>query len=559
MKFRAQRRLAIGFLVFYISFYYVWIASFQGNDQWLMIGANSLHLVAPILASVFLFLPVMKVKDKTNLYWLLLFLGCVSYLVGQLIWNYYENILGEQRPFPGTTDIFFLLQAILFLLAILYKLKLDFSRSQSIKYYLDVIAMIIIILFFSIEYLIHPQSMSISWLEYLFLLSYPALAIGILIGLLLLNYYTDFNEHLKVLILGVFILVFSEISYSFMLFQESYQTGSLVDPMFSLGLYIVGLSAFSYKTFTISGNEKVVKQNYTRFFFPLIIIVILVILFLFHSTRANEHVLDFVDVGIIITVFIMVVRIIVTSLENETLYKRKIEELNLAKNVQEELLPSPIRDSSISTSSYFKASEELSGDLYYWYKINEKQYGILILDVMGHGVSSSIISLSIRALMHGLTTKVVEPKVVMAELSNHLNRMFDQKSNPYYFTAIYLVIDTEKKKVTYVNAGHPSALWKEMGKEVIKLESTCPPIGMFDDSPIYEEEITYENSGRFVLYTDGFLESYAGIQSNQVLHLEGFLREHEQIELIDFKDKLLMKCTYNTEDDKCLVVVDVKK
>ncbi|RXJ00302.1 hypothetical protein DS745_12270 [Anaerobacillus alkaliphilus] len=557
MKITVQRRLAIGFLIFYITFYYVWIIGFQAHATWLVTGGNLLHLVAPFIASLLLFIPVTRVKDENRLYWLFLFLGCISYFIGQVVWNYYELVLNIQTPFPSIPDLFYLLQAVLFFTAIMYKLKLEFNKFESLQYQMGVLTILLIVMFFSLEYLFIPFfKTTYSLVELVFLLAYPVSDIGILFALLVLNYYTVFKSHVRILILGTSILVFTHIAYSFMLVTDSYQTGSLIDPLFSLGIFLVGMSGLYSES---SLKNKIESQNrhyYTRMVFPLLITIVLLLWFVLHKTINNQ--IDLIDIGVLIGTILMVIRIVIFRLENDDLLSRKLEELHLAKSVQKGLLPSDISNESIGTTSYFKPSEELSGDLYYWEKINEKKYGILIIDVMGHGLSSSIISLSIKSLLHGLVTKVSQPSSVMTELSNHMDRMFGQADNPYYFTAIYILVDNEEKKISYVNAGHPSVLWNEKGKGVMQLESTCPPIGLFENSPIVESEFRYEKSGRFVLYTDGFLETVWSTQT-KVSCLEKFLLEHEAKDIHEFKDKLLSKCTQKTEDDKCLVIVDIKK
>ena len=41
--------------------------------------------------------------------WLLIGLGALSYFLGNVVWAYYEAVLGQEIPFPGLPDVFYLL------------------------------------------------------------------------------------------------------------------------------------------------------------------------------------------------------------------------------------------------------------------------------------------------------------------------------------------------------------------------------------------------------------------------------------------------------------------
>ncbi len=71
-------------------------------------------------------------------------------------------------------------------------------------------------------------------------------------------------------------------------------------------------------------------------------------------------------------------------------------------------------------------------------------YAFIVIDVMGHGVASALVAMSIRSLLHGLMTKVTEPLAVVHELNRHAFQLFG-KETKYYFTAFYGTIDVKTK------------------------------------------------------------------------------------------------------------------
>ncbi|SDE08207.1 Response regulator receiver domain-containing protein [Paenibacillus sp. UNCCL117] len=190
--------------------------------------------------------------------------------------------------------------------------------------------------------------------------------------------------------------------------------------------------------------------------------------------------------------------------ENEA---RINSELELARQVQGSVLSLPLVQENLSIGAAYYPSSELAGDFYAWYRIDEHRYGAIILDIMGHGISSSLVCMFISSVMQDTITRFVSPEFVITELNRYMNQL-NQKSESvsYYFTAIYLLIDTHKRTIEYVNAGHPPGFLFEEGKEPVALDQGSCAVGFFDQMDIVKCVYAYEQPIRIVLYTDGLLE-----------------------------------------------------
>lgn len=66
------------------------------------------------------------------------------------------------------------------------------------------------------------------------------------------------------------------------------------------------------------------------------------------------------------------------------------EELRLAALVQNAVLSSPLQEENFEVNAIYQPSSELAGDLYAWYPLGDGRYGVILLDIMGHGISSSL-------------------------------------------------------------------------------------------------------------------------------------------------------------------------
>ncbi|MET3683725.1 sigma-B regulation protein RsbU (phosphoserine phosphatase) [Alkalibacillus flavidus] len=182
-------------------------------------------------------------------------------------------------------------------------------------------------------------------------------------------------------------------------------------------------------------------------------------------------------------------------------------DLELAENLQQNVLLPPIDDDHISIEGLLMPSDHLSGDMYAWYQIDDHRYGVMLLDVMGHGVSSGLISMSLRSLLRGIITRVSYPNTVFDELNEHFCKLYGMDSFPklYFSTGIYLLIDTNEQTIQYFNCGHPSGLI--FGQTQQLLTQTSIPIGINAHHKISNEIVHYEKGDRIILYTDGLYDS----------------------------------------------------
>ncbi|PGD32314.1 fused response regulator/phosphatase [Bacillus wiedmannii] len=231
-------------------------------------------------------------------------------------------------------------------------------------------------------------------------------------------------------------------------------------------------------------------------------------------------------------------------------------ELDLATQVQRNLLSSPLREDHIKIEASYLPSFKLAGDMYYWYKIDENRYGIILLDVMGHGVSASLVCMFISSALRESIKCLIDPELVIKDLNKYMTLLHNENDNiPYYFTAIYLVVDTEKRTIEYVNAGHPSGYVLVDEANVVELNRGSCAVGFFDEIKVEKTVIPFEKNAQIVLFTDGVLEAIA----NDEFESEEKLRTFTERKWGDLEEEI--EGFYKEEqkktqlDDMCLIMI----
>lgn len=254
-------------------------------------------------------------------------------------------------------------------------------------------------------------------------------------------------------------------------------------------------------------------------------------------------------------------RLLSYTLDLEMMVQQNQTELQFAQAVQQGVLIPAIQNEQVAIEPLYIPTAQVGGDMYAFYKVDEHRYGVFILDVMGKGVSASMVSMSIFSLLQGLITDVVDPVRVMEHLQQHMTNLYQNEYSdhvPTYFTAIYLVVDTQNKRIDYVNAGHPAGLLLDGQGRVVQLDSTSTPVGMFAEAEFEKATVSYAGGCRVLLYTDGLIE--LGQSMNQsVFSLQELMKEYRTLTARPFMEQLITAMFGETAmpDDVCMLTVDL--
>ncbi|KOS61136.1 fused response regulator/phosphatase [Lysinibacillus agricola] len=248
------------------------------------------------------------------------------------------------------------------------------------------------------------------------------------------------------------------------------------------------------------------------------------------------------------------------ELDWHTQQEKKIQyELDLATHVQRSLLSAPLNEATIQIEVSYLPSSNLAGDMYYWHKINDHRYAIILLDMMGHGIPAALVCMFISSVLREAVKQLEDPELVIKELNRYMTLLRNGKEdNLFYFTAIYLVIDTEQKTIEYVNAGHPSGYALVDEKTLVHLNQGSCAVGFFDEINVQKQFIQYNEDVQIILYTDGVLEAMGPCEMESEKHLQTLIStkwDHSR-RLIDHL--LPMEKQGNQPDDMCVLMIQAR-
>ena len=183
------------------------------------------------------------------------------------------------------------------------------------------------------------------------------------------------------------------------------------------------------------------------------------------------------------------------------------EQLRIAGQLQRDFLPKHLPDDqNMKWSVFFQPAEWVSGDLYDIIRLDEKNIGFYIFDVVGHGIPAALLTIFLKQAMQlrettGHQYRIFQPQEVMANLNDKLCQQ--KLSGNQFATACYCVLNVETLEVTFCRAGHPYPIVVKKSGQLIRVESSGTLLGIFDHCRCDMAKVQLEKGDKLLLYSDG--------------------------------------------------------
>jgi sigma-B regulation protein RsbU (phosphoserine phosphatase) len=255
------------------------------------------------------------------------------------------------------------------------------------------------------------------------------------------------------------------------------------------------------------------------------------------------------------------------------------QELALAREVQQALLPQSYpsfphgateTESALRFSHRYLPEGRVGGDFFTITQISDTQAGVLICDVMGHGVPAALVTAVERVLVEEVHGVAGDPGAFLGELNRRLHYFFEPLPTSMFVTALYLVIDTATGMVRFANASHPQPLHLNRAQHTVRTMGDISQrhpfaLGVTKDSVYPTEEDVVKPGDFLLLYTDGLCDlgedkDLSPDDPRFVRLIQNCARQHGEA----FLDALLTQARQfsgqdDFRDDVCLVGIEIER
>jgi len=210
----------------------------------------------------------------------------------------------------------------------------------------------------------------------------------------------------------------------------------------------------------------------------------------------------------------------------------------------------------------------LGGDFFAIVQLSDTRCGVLICDVMGHGVRAGLLTALIRGVVEEMGERANDPAHVLSEVNHCLMPIVEQTGQPVFASLFFGVFDVVKHSLTFGNAGHPPPFVvrsKDSLVERLATDDPEPATGLIGDFTYTSRHCEFAPGDLFLGYTDGVLEA-----SDSAGVMFGDQRMRDLLERCrgrrgdEVSDQLLLEVQRHSgqavfEDDVCLVVIEAKR
>jgi sigma-B regulation protein RsbU (phosphoserine phosphatase) len=210
------------------------------------------------------------------------------------------------------------------------------------------------------------------------------------------------------------------------------------------------------------------------------------------------------------------------KLAEEEIRRRTAEmeaDVRMARQVQEAFLSRPLpvfpphataATPALHFAHRYLPTSSLGGDFFDLIAIGPDKCGVLVCDVMGHGVRAGLLTALVRGVVGEVGRHTDDPAAVLAELNRSLMPVVEQTGQPVFATAFYGVIDLKQRRIAYANAGHPPPLIARTGSAAIQRlapEDPEPATGLLAEFGYSRLECEFAPGDLLLGFTDGITEA----------------------------------------------------
>ncbi len=189
--------------------------------------------------------------------------------------------------------------------------------------------------------------------------------------------------------------------------------------------------------------------------------------------------------------------------ERERQRQRMEQELNIARDIQQALLPRGFKDYPyLSVTGKNTPCHAVGGDYFDVFPIGEDRTAFLVADVSGKGLGAALVTTMLQGALSGMTSGS-DPVLVF----NHMNRFLCEHAEVGRYATMFFGILSRDGQLVFFNAGHPSPLVLREGKVTELYTKGSLPVGLVPEAEFTADMVNLQPSDTLVLFSDGVTEA----------------------------------------------------
>jgi phosphoserine phosphatase RsbU/P len=189
--------------------------------------------------------------------------------------------------------------------------------------------------------------------------------------------------------------------------------------------------------------------------------------------------------------------------ERERERQRMEQEINIARDIQQALLPRDFREfPHLAVSGINFPCLSVGGDYFDVFPLSDNRTAFLIADVSGKGLGAALLTTMLQGALSGMTLGT-DP----ARVFNHVNRFLCSHSEVGRYATMFFGILDQDGQMDYINAGHPSPFLVRHGIAEEPFTEGSYPVGLVPEAEYVTACVKLEPGDTLILFSDGVTEA----------------------------------------------------
>ncbi len=251
--------------------------------------------------------------------------------------------------------------------------------------------------------------------------------------------------------------------------------------------------------------------------------------------------------------------------ENRNFHRRLENELDIARKIQQVLLPQQVpKLDQVDISVFNQSAKHVGGDYHDIIEISPYEIGIAIGDVSGKGMPASLLMANVQASIRRYSESGYSPKDMMFKINNAFCPICQFIEEHRFITLFYGILEIKTKTLVYSNAGHNYPFLFRDGEIAYELSTEDGlPCGIFENATYDENLIELKTGDVLLFYTDGITEAmdlnYDIYGEERLINivLENINKSCQEIKECISEDIISFIGDANQYDDMTLIIVKI--
>jgi len=189
----------------------------------------------------------------------------------------------------------------------------------------------------------------------------------------------------------------------------------------------------------------------------------------------------------------------------EVIRLKSEEELSLAQQTQESLLPRSLPQfENFRIHAFNNPTRYVGGDFYDFLQLSSGEWMGVLADVSGKGMSAALLS----SMVLGALSMEFHAGTQAPEVLSRVNRLLREKSLPFQFVTLFLLLLNPDGFGRFISAGHNIAyLFRSATGKIEELGPDAFALGMFDGACYPLRAFQLDAGDILLVYSDGLTDA----------------------------------------------------